>query len=92
MSGKLRIGKQKEVALKEQELEAKIKTFDFDKLKEFVSSIPDGDLELIDGIKLLCPSHSGMLWDESLKNDFYEEFSNYIEDYLTVLFEQIDNN
>lgn len=71
---------------------AKITSFSFDGLKKLVSELSKDDIEALDGIILKYPSHSGMLWDESFKDDFFSEFSNYVEDYIPILFEDLDED
>lgn len=67
--------------------EKETKVLALNDLKEVIKSMSKSDRELLDGIIVKYPDFSSFLWDESFKEDYYNEFSNYIEDYLYLLFE-----
>ena len=56
-----------------------------DILKKTVKSMPKDSK--ISGYIIKYPKFSGVIWDETFADDFYNDYSNYIEDYLYLLFE-----
>ncbi|MBE7015429.1 MAG: hypothetical protein E7417_01230 [Ruminococcaceae bacterium] len=56
-----------------------------DILKETAGSMPENSN--VSGYIIKYPNFRGVIWDKSFAEDFYKEYSNYIEDYLYLLFE-----
>ena len=65
-------------------------SFSFDELKDTEKRLRKDKIDNIDGFILKYLDASGIVWDESFKNNYFTRFSNYIEDYLFALFETTD--
>lgn len=71
-------------------VDGKFECFAFDELKNYIKKLPKEVSEGIQGVILKYPRYSNTIWDESFRDAFYDEFQNYIEDYLGILFELTD--
>lgn len=56
-----------------------------DILKKIVKSIPKENT--ISGYIIKYPKFNGLIWDKTFADDFYKDYSNYIDDYLYLMFE-----